>query len=86
MGYNLAIIVLRNLLFIGLYGIDTNAIHLFVLFEYKCHVHCLGMNVICLFIFFRHRCCMSISIVYTKKAMHTTSMFKQCMTFVFKQY
>jgi hypothetical protein len=34
MGYDLTIIVLQILLFIGLYGIDTNVIHLFVLFEH----------------------------------------------------
>jgi len=46
MGHDLTIIVVRNLLFISLYGIDTNVIHLFVLFELQCHVHCLNTNVI----------------------------------------
>ncbi len=67
MGYELTIIVLWNLFFIGLYGIDTNVIYPFVLFEYWCHVHYLDTNVICLFVFFRHRCCMSIY-VYTQKS------------------
>jgi hypothetical protein len=57
-----------NFVFIGLYGIDTNVINLFVLFEYWCHVHCLNTNVICLFVFFKHRCCMSIFVVYTQKS------------------
>ncbi len=34
MGHNLAIIVVQNFLFIGLYGIDTNVIHLLILFEH----------------------------------------------------
>jgi hypothetical protein len=34
MGHNLVIIVMQNLLSIGLYGIDTNVIHLLVLFEH----------------------------------------------------
>jgi hypothetical protein len=28
-----------------------DVIHLLILFEHRCHVHCLDMNVICLFIF-----------------------------------
>jgi hypothetical protein len=32
MGHDLVIIVVRNLFFIGSYGIDMNVIHLFVLF------------------------------------------------------
>jgi hypothetical protein len=35
MGHNLAIIVMRNFLFIGSYGIDTNLICLFLLFKHK---------------------------------------------------
>jgi hypothetical protein len=56
-----------NYFFIGLYGIDTNVIHLVVLFEHRCCVHYLDMNVICMFILFRHECCMSIHIVYIQK-------------------
>jgi hypothetical protein len=47
--------------------IDMDVIHLFVLFEHRCHVHCLYMNVICLFVLFWHECCVSIHIVYTQK-------------------
>jgi len=65
MGHDLAIIVVQNLLFIVLYGIDTNVIHLIVLFEHQCRVHCLNTNDICMFILFRHGCCMYIHIVYT---------------------
>jgi len=65
MGHDLTIIVVQNLLFIGSYGIDTNVIHLFVLFEYQCHVHYLGTNVICLFVLFKHKYCMSICVGYT---------------------
>ncbi len=68
MGYNLAIIVMRNLLFIGSYGIDTNIINLFILFEHWCHVHCLDTNVICLFVLFKHKCYVSICVVYTRKS------------------
>jgi len=67
MGHDLAIIVLQILLFIGLYRIDMNAIHLLVLFELQCHVHCLNMNVICRSILFKHKCCVSIHIFYTQK-------------------
>jgi hypothetical protein len=56
MGYDLAIIFMQNLLFIGLYGIDTNFIHLFILFEHQCCAHCLDTNVICLFVLFKHKC------------------------------
>ncbi len=59
---------MRNFLFISLDGIDTNVIHLLVLFEDWCHVHCLDTNVICLFVLFRHRCCMSIHVVYKWKS------------------
>jgi hypothetical protein len=45
MRHNLAIIVMQNLFFIGLYIIDTYVIHLFVLFEHQCHVHYLYTNV-----------------------------------------
>jgi hypothetical protein len=68
MGHNLAIIVVRNLLFIGSYGIDTDVIHLLVLFEHQCHVYCLDMNVICIFVLFEHKCCVFICIVYTRKS------------------
>jgi hypothetical protein len=54
--------------FIGLYEIDTNIIHLLVLFEYWCCVHCLDMHVICLFILFKHKCCVSIHIAYIQKS------------------
>ncbi len=67
MGHNLVIIVVWNFLFIGSYKINIDVIHLYVLFEHWCCVHCLKMNVICLFILFNHRCCMSIRVVYTKK-------------------
>jgi len=67
MGRNLAIIVMQNLLFISSYGIDMDVIHLFVLFEHRCHVHRLDTNVICLFILFKHECCVFIRIVYTRK-------------------
>ncbi len=67
MGHNLIIIVVRNLFFISLYGIDTYVIHLLVLFEHRCCVHYLDTNVICLFVLFRHKCCVSIRIVYTGK-------------------
>jgi len=67
MGHDLTIIVVRNLLFISLYGIDTNVIHLLVLFELQCRVHCLNTNVICTFVLFKHKCCVSIHIVYTQK-------------------
>jgi hypothetical protein len=67
MGHNLIIIVVRNLFFISLYGIDTYVIHLLVLFEHRCCVHYLDTNVICLFVLFRHKCCVSIRIVYTRK-------------------
>jgi hypothetical protein len=62
MVHKLAIIVVQNLLFIGSYEINTNVIHLLVLFEHRCHVN---MNIICLFVLFKHKCCMSIYVVYT---------------------
>jgi hypothetical protein len=55
MGHNLAIIVVQNLLFISSYGINTDVIHLLVLFEHQCHVHCLDMNVVCLFVLFTNK-------------------------------
>jgi len=67
MGHNLIIIVVWNLFFISLYGIDMNVIHLFVLIEPQCCAHYLNTNVICLFILFKHKCCMSIHVVYTWK-------------------
>jgi len=54
MGHDLTIIVIQNQFFIGLYGIDMNVIHLFVLFEHQCHVHYLNTNVVCLFMLFTH--------------------------------
>jgi len=63
MGHDLAIIVMQNLLFISLYGIDMDVIHLLVMFELRCHAHCLNTNVICLFILFKHGCYMSIHVV-----------------------
>jgi hypothetical protein len=68
MGHDLVIIVVRNLLFIGSYGINMYVIHLILLFEHQCHVHCLNTNVICMFILFGHGCCMSIHVVYTLKS------------------
>ncbi len=47
MGYDLAVIVTQNFLFIGSYGIDT--------------------NVICMIVLFRHKCYMSICVVYIRK-------------------
>jgi len=41
-----------------------DVIHLLVLFEHQCHVHCLNMNVMCLFVLFKHKCCMFIHVVY----------------------
>jgi hypothetical protein len=67
MGHDLAIIVVRNFLFIGLCGIHMDVLHLLVMFEHRCCVHCLNTNVICLFILFKHECCVSIHIVYTWK-------------------
>jgi hypothetical protein len=67
MGHDLAIIVVQNFFFIGSNKIDTNVIHLLVLFEHQCCVHCFDMNVIYLFILFRHTCYMSICVVYTQK-------------------
>ncbi len=68
MGHDLAIIVVQNLLFIGSYGIDMDVIHLLVLFEHQCCVHCLNTNVICMFVLFIHRCYMFICVVYTQKS------------------
>ncbi len=67
MGHDLTIIVVLNLLFIGLYGIDMDVIHLLVMFEHQCCVHYLDTNVICLFVLFKHKCCVSIHIVYIWK-------------------
>jgi len=67
MGHNLAIIIVWNYFFIGLYGIDTDVIQLLILFEHRCHVHCWDTNVICMFILFRHKCCVFICIVDTWK-------------------
>jgi hypothetical protein len=68
MGHNLTIIVVRNLFFIDSCGINTNVIHLLVLFEHQFHVYCLNTNVISMFVLFRHRCYMSIHVVYTQKS------------------
>ncbi len=68
MGHDLAVIVVRNLLFIGSYGIDMNIIHLLMLFEHQCCANCFNTNVICIFILFRHGCCMSIRVVYAQKS------------------
>jgi len=65
MGHDLAIIIMRNLLFICSCGIDMNVIHLLVLFEHRCHAHCLNTNVICLSILFEHKYCMFICVIYT---------------------
>jgi hypothetical protein len=65
MGFDLAV---HNFLFIGSYEINANVIHLFVLFEHRCYVHCLNTNVICLFVLFRHKSCVSIHIVYIRKS------------------
>jgi hypothetical protein len=61
----MATIIVQNLFFIGLCEIDTNVIHLFILFEHQCCAYCLNTNVIrifilnmdvvCLFMLFTHR-------------------------------
>jgi hypothetical protein len=67
MGYNLAIIVKRNMFFS--YGIDTDVIHLLVLLEHQYCVHYLNTNfTLCLFELFGHKCCMFICVVYTWKS------------------
>jgi len=68
MGHDLAIIVVQNLLFISLYEIDMKVIHLLIMLEHWCCVHCLDTNVICMFVLFRHECCVSIRIVYVWKS------------------
>jgi len=68
MGHNLPIIVLQNIFFIGSYGINTNVIHLLILFEYWYHSHCLNTNIMCLFILFKYKCYMFICFVYTKNS------------------
>jgi hypothetical protein len=75
MGHDLAIVIMRNLFFIGLYGIDMDIIYLFVLFEYRCHVHCLNTNVICLFVLFKHECYVYLYCLHMK-GVHTTFVFK----------
>jgi hypothetical protein len=57
MGHDLAIIIMRIFFFIVSYGIDTDVIHLLVLFEHQYHVHCLDTYVICLFVLFTHESC-----------------------------
>jgi hypothetical protein len=66
MGHDLEIIVVWNLFFIGLYGLNIDVIHLFVLFKPWCHAHCLNMNVMCLFIWFRH-ICWCLFVLFTQK-------------------
>jgi hypothetical protein len=68
MGHDSTIIVVWNFLFIGLYGIDMDVIHLLVFFEHQCCAHYLNKNVICLFILFKHGCCMFIHFVCTWKS------------------
>jgi hypothetical protein len=68
MSHDLVIINVRNLFFIGLNRIDMNVIHLLVLFEHRCCVHCFDTNAICLFILFRHICYMFIRVIYTQKS------------------
>jgi hypothetical protein len=68
MGHDLTIIVVRNLFFISSYEIDMNVIHLFLLFEHWCCVHCLNTNVICPFVLFKHECSVFICIVYIWKS------------------
>jgi hypothetical protein len=68
MDHNFAIIVVWNIFFIGLYGINTNVIPLLVLFEHWYHAHYLDINVICIFVLFRHECYMSTHVVYTQKS------------------
>jgi hypothetical protein len=65
MGHDLTIIVVQNLFFISLYGVNTYVIYLLVLFEHQYHVHYLNTNVKCLFVLFKHKCYMSIHVVYT---------------------
>jgi hypothetical protein len=67
MGHNLVIIVVWNVFCISLYGINSDVIHLLVLFEDRCHAHCLNTNVICLFVLFRQESCVFIHIIYTMK-------------------
>jgi hypothetical protein len=62
--HDLAIIIVQNLFFIGLYVIDIDVIHLFVLFEYQCFAHCLNTNIIRLFVLFKHKRCVFIHVVY----------------------
>ncbi len=52
MGHDLVIIIVQNIYFIGLYAIDINIIHLFVLFKYRYCAHCLDINIIYLFLLF----------------------------------
>jgi hypothetical protein len=55
MGHNLTIIVVQNLFFIGLDGIDLDVIHLFELFKHQCYAHCLNIDVVCLYMLFTHK-------------------------------
>ncbi len=56
LGHNLTIVVMIiwNLFSIGLYYLNMNVIHLFVLFRHRYHAHCLEMDNVCLFILYRH--------------------------------
>ncbi len=58
LGHNLTIVVMiiRILFSIGLYYLNMNVIHLFVLFKHRYHAHCLEMDNVCLFILYRHKC------------------------------
>jgi len=75
MGHNLIIIVMQKKNFEGFYGIDTDIIHQFVLFEHQCHVHCLNISIICLFVLFVLLLYVYLCYLYIK-VMHMISMFK----------
>jgi len=75
MGHNLTIIVMQILIFMGLYEIDMDVIHLLVLFEHWWHVHCLCTNVICIFVLFKHGCRVSLCCLQVK-VVHTIFMFE----------
>jgi len=70
MGHDLIIIVVQNLFFISLYGIDIDLINLFVLFKHQCYTHYLNTNVICLIILLKHEYCMFIHDIYRQKSSH----------------
>jgi hypothetical protein len=54
--------------FISLYGINTIIIHLLILFEHRCHVFYLNMNVICMFVLFRYGYYVFICVIYRWKS------------------